>query len=327
MRRVRNMAWAALWALFMGLSEPVMAQAVAGFPNKPIRILVTTPAGSGADFFARTLAQGLGEIYKGVAPVVENRPGAGGIIGAREVAAAAPDGYTLVVASTAHVVAPLLQANPPYRPIEDFTPIAQITALPFILVASPSVPAKNLRDFTALLKANPKKYNFGSLGNGTAAHLGAEIFNSAAGVDVVHVPFKAASDLYTALISGEVHYAALFVPTAGVLRSGRAQILAVTGKARNAALPDVPTVSEQGLPGAETEAMMGILAPAGLPADLARKLHADIASVLRKAETRERFAVQSGEPTPDVSQADYAAKLKAELDLYQKLIPRLGLKP
>ena len=311
----------ACWA-----TGPAWAQ-VAGFPNKPIRIIVTTPAGSGADFFARTLAQGLGEIYKGQAPVVENRPGAGGLIGTRELANAAPDGYTLGVASTAHVVAPLLQANPPYRPLADFTPIAQLTALPFILVAAPTVPAKNLSEWVSALRAEPKKYNFGSLGNGTAAHLGAEIFNAAAGADVVHVPFKGASDLYTALISGEVHYAALFVPTAGVLRSGRAKVLAVTGKTRNVALPDVPTVAEQGLPAAEAEALMGIVAPAGLPPELVRKLHADITAVLRKPETREKFAVQSGEPTPEVTPADYAAKLKAEYELYQRLLPRMGLKP
>ena len=316
--------WGWLWLVVFG--SVAWAQTGA-YPSKPIRILVTTPAGSGADFFARTLAQGLSDTYKGVAPVVENRPGAGGIIGAREVANAAPDGYTLGVASTAHVVAPLLQANPPYRPLADFTPIAQLTALPFILVVAPTVPSKSLSEFVSLLKANPKKYNFGSLGNGTAAHLGAEIFNSAANVDVVHVPFKSASDLFTALIAGEVHYAALFVPTAGVMRSGKARVLAVTGKTRNPALPDVPTVSEQGLPGAETEAMMGIVGPAGLSAEVVKKLHEDIVAVLRKPETREKFALQSGEPTPEVSAQDYAGKLKAELDLYQRLLPRIGLKP
>ena len=316
--------WGWLWLVV--LSSIAWAQTGA-YPSKPIRILVTTPAGSGADFFARTLAQGLSDTYKGVAQLVENRPGAGGIIGAREVANAAADGYTLGVASTAHVVAPLLQANPPYRPLADFTPIAQLTALPFILVVAPTVPSKSLSEFVSLLKASPKKYNFGSLGNGTAAHLGAEIFNSAANVDVVHVPFKSASDLFTALIAGEVHYAALFVPTAGVMRSGKARVLAVTGKTRNPALPDVPTVSEQGLPGAETEAMMGIVGPAGLSPEVVKKLHEDIVAVLRKPETREKFALQSGEPTPEVSAQDYAAKLKAELDLYQRLLPRIGLKP
>ncbi len=300
---------------------------VSGFPSKPIRLIVTTPARSRADFFARTVAQGLAETYKGVAPVVENRPGAGGIIGAREVANAAPDGYTLAVASTAHVVSPLLQANPPYRPLADFTPIAQLTALPFILVAAPTVPAANLQEFVSLLKASPGKYNFGSLGNGTAAHLGAEIFNAAAGVDVVHVPFKGASDLYTALIAGEVQYASLFVPTAGVLRSGKARVLAVSAKTRNPALPDVATVVEQGLPAAEANALMGIVGPAGMPPELVKKLRDDIAAVLRKPETREKFAQQSGEPTPEVSSAEYAAKLKAELELYQRLLPRIGLKP
>jgi tripartite-type tricarboxylate transporter receptor subunit TctC len=297
-----------------------------GFPAKPIRIIVTTPPGSGADFFTRTVALGLGEIYKQTL-VVENRPGAGGLIGAGVVAAAAPDGYTLGMASTAHVVAPLLLTKPPYRPIEDFTPIAQVTALPFILIVAPSVPAKSVKELVAMAKAQPKKLNFGSLGNGTAAQLGAEIFNNAAGIEVVHVPFKAASDLYTAIINGDVHYATLFVPTAGVMKSGKARVIAVTSRTRVPVLPDVPTMAEAGLPGAETEALMGFVGPAKLPAALTRKLNSDIVAVLRKPETRERFATQTGEPTVDTTPAGYAARLKAEYELYRKLLPRIGLAP
>jgi tripartite-type tricarboxylate transporter receptor subunit TctC len=296
------------------------------FPVKPIRVIVTTPPGSGADFFTRTVAIGLGEIYKQTL-VVENRPGAGGLIGAGVVAAAAPDGYTLGMASTAHVVAPLLLAKPPYRPIEDFTPIAQVTALPFILVVAPSVPAKSVKELIALAKAQPKKLNFGSLGNGTAAQLGAEIFNNAAGIDVVHVPFKSASDLYTAIINGDVHYATLFVPTAGVMKSGKARVIAITSRTRVPILADVPTVAEAGLPGATTEALMGFIGPAKMSVGLARKICTDVVSVLRKPETRERFATQSGEPTVDTTPAGYAAKLKAEYELYRDLLPKIGLKP
>ena len=296
------------------------------FPVKPIRVIVTTPPGSGADFFTRTVAIGLGEIYKQTL-VVENRPGAGGLIGAGVVAAAAPDGYTLGMASTAHVVAPLLLAKPPYRPIEDFTPIAQVTALPFILVVAPSVPAKSVKELIALAKAQPKKLNFGSLGNGTAAQLGAEIFNNAAGIDVVHVPFKSASDLYTAIINGDLHYATLFVPTAGVMKSGKARVIAITSRTRVPILADVPTVAEAGLPGATTEALMGFIGPAKMSVGLARKICTDVVSVLRKPETRERFATQSGEPTVDTTPAGYAAKLKAEYELYRDLLPKIGLKP
>jgi tripartite-type tricarboxylate transporter receptor subunit TctC len=300
--------------------------ATESYPNKPIRIIVTTPPGSGIDFFTRTVAQPLGEMYRQTV-VVENRPGAGGLIGAGTVAAAAPDGYTLGAASTAHIVAPLMLAKPPYRPIEDFTPIAQMAALSFILVVGPTVPAKSVKELIVLAKAQPKKYNFGSLGNGTAAQLGAEIFNKAAGIDVVHVPFKSGSDLYTAILSGDVHYATLFVPTAGVMRSGKARVIAVTSRARNPLLPDVPTVAEAGLPAAESEALMGFVGPAKLPAALVRKLNADIVTVLRKPETRERYATQGSEPTVNTTPADYAAKLKAEYELYRKLLPQIGLAP
>ena len=316
-------------AVIAALCAPVGAAAqpaAQDFPNKPIRIIVTTPPGSGIDFFTRTVALPLGEIYKQTM-VVENRPGAGGLIGAGIVAAAAPDGYTLGAASTAHVVAPLMLARPPYRPIEDFTPIAQMAALSFIIVVGPGVAAKSVKELIALARAQPKKYNFGSLGNGTAAQLGAEIFNNAAAIDVVHVPFKSASDLYTAIINGDVHYATLFVPTAGVMKSGKARVIAVTSRTRVPILSDVPTVAEAGLPGAETEALMGFIGPAKMAPALARKICADVVSVLRKPETRERFATQSGEPTVDTTPAGYAAKLKAEYELYRGLLPKIGLKP
>jgi tripartite-type tricarboxylate transporter receptor subunit TctC len=313
-------------AAVMGLPLAALSQVPADFPNRPIRIIVTTPPGSGIDFFTRTVAQPLGEIYKQTV-VGENRPGAGGLIGAGTVAAATPDGYTIGAASTAHVVAPLMLVKPPFRPIDDFTPIAQMAALSFILVVGPAVPAKSVKELIALAKAQPKRFNFGSLGNGTAAQLGAEIFNNAAGIDVVHVPFKSAADLYTAILSGDVHYATLFVPTAGVMKSGKARVIAVTSRLRNPLLPDVPTVAEAGLPAAESEALMGFVGPARLPPDLLRKLHGDIVAVLRKPETRDRYATQGSEPTVDTTPAGYAAKLKAEYDLYRKLLPKIGLAP
>jgi tripartite-type tricarboxylate transporter receptor subunit TctC len=194
-------------------------------------------------------------------------------------------------------------------------------------VVGPAVPAKSVKELIALAKAQPKKYNFGSLGNGTAAQLGAEVFNNAAAIDVVHVPFKSAADLYTAIINGDVHYATLFVPTAGVMKSGKARVIAVTSKTRNSLLPDVPTVAEAGLPAAESEALMGFIGPAKMPAALVRKISTDIVAVLRKPETRDRYATQGSEPTVDTTPAAYAAKLKAEYELYRNLLPRIGLAP
>jgi tripartite-type tricarboxylate transporter receptor subunit TctC len=315
----------------------VLAAAVAGafpagaaeqaFPTKPIRVIVTTPAGSGADFFARVVAQGLTETYKQQV-VVENRPGAGGLIGAGAIAQSPSDGYTMGVASTSHVVAPVLQVKPPYRPIEDFTPIALLTAIPGVVVASATLPVKSVQDLIALAKSKPGQLNFASLGDGTAAHLQAEIFNRGAGIKVTHVPFKSVGDSHTAIISGDVHYLVYVVPSAmPLVKGGKARALAVTGPKRSSALPDVPTVAESGVPAAESETLMGLVGPAKMPRDLVVKLHRDISTVLRSADARERFATQGGIPAPDVTAEQYGTMLKREYETYGKLIRELGLKP
>ena len=302
---------------------PAQAQT---FPSRPIHAIVTTPSGSGADFVMRTIAQGLTDLYKQQV-VVENRPGAGGLIGASAVAAAPPDGYLIGLASTAHVVSPQLQAKPAYRPIEDFTPIAEPGTLPSVVVVAAGVPAKSVQELIALAKAKPGQLNFASLGDGTAAHLTAALFNQAAGIDVVHVPFKSAADSYQAILSGDVHYLVYLVPSGmPPVRTGKARALAVTGQARIASLPDIPTVAEAGLPGAALDAMFGIVAPANLPRDIVQKLHADIVSILRKQDTRDRLATQAVSTSPDTTPEGYAARLKAEYELYRKLIATLGLK-
>jgi tripartite-type tricarboxylate transporter receptor subunit TctC len=272
-------------------------------------------------------AQGLTENYKQQV-LVDNRPGAGGLIGASAIAQGASDGYTLGIASTSHVVAPMLQVKPPYKPIEDFTPIALLTAIPGVVVSSATLPVKSVQDLIALAKAKPGQLNFASLGDGTAAHLQAEIFNRGAGIKVTHVPFKSVGDSHTAIISGDVHYLVYVVPSAmPLVKGGKARALAVTGPKRSAALPDVPTVAEAGVPAAQSETLMGVVGPAKIPREIVTKLHDDIATVLRAAETRERFATQGGVPTPEVTVEQYAAMLKREYETYGKLIRELGLKP
>jgi tripartite-type tricarboxylate transporter receptor subunit TctC len=297
------------------------------FPARPIRLIVTTSAGSGVDFFARTVGQALTEVEKQQI-VVENRPGAGGLIGASTIAQATPDGYTLGIASTAHVVAPLLQQKPPYRPIEDFTPIALLTSLPAVIVTTASIPVKSVPELIALAKSKPGQLNYASLGDGTAAHLQAEIFNRAAGVKVVHVPYKTVGDAHAAVLTGEVHYIVFLVPSAmPLVKSPKARALAVTTKARSVALPDLPGIAEAGLPAAESETLVGVVGPAKMPREIVARLHRDIATVLGKQEIRERFASQGGTPTPDVTPQAYGERLKAEHATYRKLIGELGLKP
>ena len=299
----------------------------AGYPERPVRMIVPASPGSGMDFFGRTVAQSLSEEYKQQV-IADNRAGAGGLIGAATVAAATPDGYTIGMASTSTIISPLLQVKPPYRPIEDFTPVALLASITSVLVVAPGVQAKTVQEFIAMAKARPGQLNYASIGSGTAAHLTAEIFNRAAGIDAVHVPFKIVADIYTEMLANRVHYL-VFVSPASIpmLRDGKMRALAVTSAKRNAALPDTPTVIEAGLPGAEVDTMFGVLAPAGLPKAVVAKLHADIVKILRLPETRERFARQGGEPAVDTTPEQFAKQLRAEYERYRKLLPAIGLKP
>lgn len=298
----------------------------ADFPVKPIRVIVTTPSGSGGDFVSRTIANELGALYKQQV-VVDNRPGAGGLIGAQAIAAAPPDGYTLGLASTAHVVAPMLQSKPPYRPVDDFTPIIEIGTVTNIVIVSPAVTAKTAREYITAARANPGKTNYLSLGNGTAAHLAAVVFNQAAGIDAVHVPFKTVGDANTALLAGEIHHAAFLVPSATpLIRGGKVRALAIMSDARLPAFPDVPTVGELGMPEAIADARFGWLGPAGMPRELVARLNADIVAILGRPDVRERLSTVSIAPSKDYRPEAYAAQLRAESTRYGALIESLNLR-
>ncbi len=309
------------------LLTTVLAAAADTYPARPIRMIIPASPGSGSDYFGRTVAQALSEMYKQQV-IADNRAGAGGLIGATLIATSTPDGYNIGVASSSLVVAPLFQIKPPYRPIEDFAPIALMSSITSVLAVAPGVPARTVKEFVALVKSKPGQFNYASIGAGTAAHLSAEIFNRAAALDVVHVPFKTVADSYTELFASRVHYVVYVAPAAmpGV-REGKLRALAVTGAKRFAQLPDVPTMAEAGLPGAEVETLFGLVAPAATPRSAIAKLSADIVSILRRPDTRERFERQGGEPAVDTTPASYAKLLRAEYDRYRKLIPEIGIKP
>ena len=309
------------------LSAGAFAAAADTFPARPIRMIIPASPGSGSDYFGRTVAQALSEIYKQQV-IADNRAGAGGLIGATLIATSTPDGYNIGVASSSLVVSPLFQARPPYRPIEDFAPIALMASITSVLAVAAGVPARTVSEFVALVKSKPGQFNFASIGAGTAAHLSGVIFNRAAGLDAVHVPFKSVADSYTEMYANRVHYVVYVAPAAmpGV-RDGRLRALAVTSARRFAALPDVPTMAEAGLPAAEVETLFGLVAPAATPRSLIAKLHADIVGILRRPDTRERFDRQGGEPAVDTTPASYANLLRAEYDRYRKLIPEIGIQP
>ena len=303
-----------------------LAQSSTPYPTRPVRLIVPASTGTGMDHMGRSLAQVLSEQYKHQV-IIDNRAGAGSLIGTGIVTGAAPDGYTLGVASTSSIVAPLLQSKPPYNPLADLVQIALLSSLTSVLVVAPNVPAKNAKELIALAKAKPGQLNFASIGAGSAAHLTPEIFNRVAGIQAVHVPFKSAADVFAAMVASEVHYLIWISPAAlPMLRDGRLRAMAVTSTKRYAALPDVPTVAEVGLRGAEVDTMIGMVGPAALPKALVSRIHADVQTAFRQPSIKQAFELQGGDPAIDVTQEAYAAKWKAEYDLYRKLLPELGLK-
>ena len=316
------------FALGCGIALAAFAATAADtYPARPIRMIIPASPGTGSDYFGRKVAQALSEMYRQQV-IADNRAGAGGLIGATLIATSTPDGYSIGVASSSLVVAPLFQIQPPYRPIEDFAPIALMSSITSILAVAPGVPSRTLKEFIALVKSKPGQFNYASIGAGTAAHLSAEIFNRAAGLEVVHVPFKTVADSYTEMFANRVHYVVYVAPAAMPgLREGKLRAIAVTGAKRFAPLPDVPTMTEAGLPGAEVETMFGLVAPAATPRAAIAKLHADIVGILRRPETRARFELQGGEPAVDTTPESYAQLLQSEYARYLKLIPEIGIKP
>jgi tripartite-type tricarboxylate transporter receptor subunit TctC len=299
------------------LSFPAAAQS---YPSKPIRLIVPFAAGGGNDNVARLvgkrLADGLGQ------PVlVDNRPGAGGVVGAELAAKSAPDGYTLFLGGVgSHAINPNLHEKLPYDPIKDFAPVALLAQAPLVLVVHPSVPAKSVAELTAYARAHPGKLNFASNGNGSSSQLAAVMFDSMAGVEMVHVPYKGLSPALADLLSGQVQL--MFSSVVAILphiKAGKLRGLAVTGAKRLASLPELPTIAESGLPGYEASSWYGILAPAGTPRDIVMKLNAGLAKALEQPEVRNSLLAEGAEPVGGSPEA-FAAHIRAEKERLGKLI-------
>jgi tripartite-type tricarboxylate transporter receptor subunit TctC len=305
-------AWVSGFILLLA-SAAVPAQ---NFPSKPVRIVVPFPPGGGADTLARIMEPRLAALWAQPI-VVENRPGASGHIGAEFVAKSAPDGYTLVMASTAA----LDEKN-----VAEFAPVSLVSASAYVVTANPGVAAANIRELIALAKANPGKLTFGSSGTGAASHLAAELFKAMAGVDLLHVPYKGTGQALTDLLAGHVNL--MFAPAQTVMpyvQAGKLRALAVTGSRRSETLPDLPTVAESGLPGYEAVGWFGLLAPAATPKPSVAKLSADVKRVLAMGEVRERMLALGADPAANAPE-EFARFIRDDQAKWSKLMKEAGIK-
>jgi len=314
---------AALFLVTLAGTLPVSAQE---YPRKAIRLIVPFAPGGGNDTVARAIAQSASASV-GQPVVVDNRAGAGGTLGAELAAKSPADGYTLFLGGVgSHAVNPNLHPKLPYDPVKDFAPITLVASAPLVLVVHPSVPARTLAEFTALAKASPGRINYASNGNGSSAQLAAVLYESMAGVQMVHVPYKGLAPALVDLLGGEVQ--AMFSSVVAIvpnIRAGRLRTLAVTGKRRAAALPEVPTLDESGVPGYEAGSWYGILAPAGTPQATVAKLREVIVHALAQPEVRERLASEGAEVIGSTPEA-FAAHITAELARMGKLIRDAGIR-
>jgi tripartite-type tricarboxylate transporter receptor subunit TctC len=317
-----RMALAAL-ALSAGLVATASAQ---DYPARAVKIIVPFGAGGPADIYARYLGEQLQKAW-GQSFVVEARPGAGSLIGTSEVAKAAPDGYTLLMMSNTHTVNETLRPNRPFNLMRDFVGVAPVNYSDLIMVVHPSVPAKDLKEFLALVKSKPGALNYASSGLGTPYHMASELFKAMTGTDIVHVPHKASGDARTAVLGGHVQMMIdAITTTAPTVQGGQVRALGTTGKTRSKLLPEVPTIGEAGVPGYEATIWLGIMAPAGTPKAIVDKLNAEISKVVTRPETREAWAKQGAQPLV-MSPAEFESYLRADIDKWANVIKKAGIKP
>ncbi len=296
------------------------------YPTKPVRIVVPFAAGGTSDTIARVFAQKFTETWK--QPVlVDNRPGAGTLIGTELVAKAAPDGYTLLLSSPGHAIMPSIYTKLAFDPVNDFVAVSQITSLYQVLVAHPSVRADSLKELIALAKSQPGKLNYGHSGIGAATHLVGEMLRIAAGIPVVAIPYKGDAPLAQALVAGEVQFG-FMVPTNAVenVKSGRLRALAVSGAERGSVFPNVPTVKEAGLPDFEYIGWAGLFAPAGTPRDILAKISSEVARVLRLPDVVARLPAWGGDAAGTTPE-QFAAKFKSDVAKFARVVRESGIPP
>ena len=316
-------------AAFLGAGPCIATQspAFADYPVKPIRIIVASSPGAADDFFARALADELEGFYRKKI-VIENRSGAGGLIGNTLMSRANADGYTLGMIGVTRIITQLVRDPPPYRALADIVGVAHVASITNVLAVTPAIPVRTAPEFAAYARVRIGELNYASLGIGSASHLAGEVFTRALRIDAMHVPFRQVSDTYVEMVLGRVHYAVYTLPAVLVpVREGRLRALAVMTPERSRLLPDVPAIAEVGLPEAQFDSWSGIIAPRGTPRRIVEQLHGDIVSGLRKAALRQLFVRQGAESTPDSTPDGFMRLMQEEYLRYQALIRERGIRP
>jgi tripartite-type tricarboxylate transporter receptor subunit TctC len=308
-------------ALFASLLVAALAlPCAAQFPERPVKIVAPSTPGDAPDVIARALAERLGAAL-GQPVVVENKPGAGGVVGSEFAARASADGYTLIMGNAgSHSVNAALYTKLSYDPVADFAPVALVATAPNVMVVNPAVPARTVAEFIAYAKANPGKLNYASGGNGSSAHLSAELFKLMAGIDMTHIPYKGASPAIADVIAGNAQvFIGNLPPVLPQVKAGNLRALGVTTLARSPELPDVPTIAESGLPGYETVAWFGVFAPAATPKATVTRLNAEINRIVATAEFRELLARLGSSPAPGTPEA-FAARIAADVAKWKRVV-------
>jgi tripartite-type tricarboxylate transporter receptor subunit TctC len=296
------------------------------YPNKTVRWIVPFPPGGGTDTISRTLAQKLTDAW-GQQVIADNRPGSGGTLGLAIAAKLPPDGYNIVLGQLANVaIAPALYPKLPYDPVRDLQPVTLVLTSPLVLVVHPSVPAKTTKELIALAKAKPNSITFGSPGNGTTGHLGTEILQHQAGIKMTHIPYKGAQPAFTGLLGGEIAiYMSSIPPAQPMISAGRVRAIGVTSAKRMASLPNVPTISEAGVPGYEVTNWYGVMMPGGVPKDILTKVNADIVRILRQPDVQQRFASEGGDVAPS-SPDEFGKFIRNEIAKWGTAVKASGAK-
>src|SRR3954451_12192065 len=319
-----------IWSIALAIvisGFTVLAADAQGYPSRTVTVIVPFPAGGSVDGVARILVQKLNETM-GQHFIVENRAGgASGTVGANAVAKAAPDGYTLMVSASVHVINPFLYKNVPYNAVKDFTPVTLLADGPLIVSTAPNVPANNLKDFFDLVRKDPQKYTFGTTSIGSASHLAIELLKSDAGVDTLVIAYKGTGPALTDLMSGQIQLLAdPMLSSLPLAQGGRIKALGLTSLKRAAAAPEIPTVEESGMKGFEFVSWYGLWGPKNLPADISAKLQSEIAKILARPDMKERLAVLGFDPIGSTSD-QFAKYIDTEMAKYSKIIQDAKIKP